>query len=349
MRVLVVQPGPEFSVQDVYTGWVEALRELGQHVIEYDLATRLTFYDNIFVRLENIVMEGQPGVTFRKALSDPNQVAELAINGLYAALYRTRPDVVIFISAFFATPESLELVRNSGSRVVIVHTESPYEDDRQIKLAPHADINLLNDPFNIEKFAEVSFVRYVPHAYRPSIHHPGTPHKGYESDFAFVGTGLKSRIEFMEKMDFQNIDVLLAGYWESLSDDSPLRKYVCHDFEECFDNEDAARVYRSSKISMNIYRREAERTELEQGMAMGPREVEMAACGLFFLRDSRPEGDEVLPMLPIFKTPEEATDMLHWWLQHPARRAELANEARIAIADRTFVNNAKGLLRTLGA
>ena len=41
-------------------------------------------------------------------------------------------------------------------------------------------------------------------------------------------------------------------------------------------------------------------------VAMGPREIEMAACRLFFLRDPRPECDEVFPMLPAFDGPEDA-------------------------------------------
>ena len=44
MRWLAAHPGPSFSVQDVYTGWVEALRDLGQHIVEFNLGDRLTLY-----------------------------------------------------------------------------------------------------------------------------------------------------------------------------------------------------------------------------------------------------------------------------------------------------------------
>ena len=46
MRILVAHPGPAWSVQDVYAGWVEGLREIGQHVIEFNLGDRLVFYAN---------------------------------------------------------------------------------------------------------------------------------------------------------------------------------------------------------------------------------------------------------------------------------------------------------------
>jgi hypothetical protein len=98
---------------------------------------------------------------------------------------------------------------------------------------------------------------------------------------------------------------------------------------------------------LNLYRREAENEHLAFGQAMGPREVEMAACGLFFLRDPRPESDKVLSMLPTFTTPGEASELLRYWLARPEQRIELAARAREAVADRTFTNRAVELLRWL--
>jgi hypothetical protein len=41
MRILVIHPGPDFSVHDVYAGWVFALKQLGCQVFEYNLNDRL--------------------------------------------------------------------------------------------------------------------------------------------------------------------------------------------------------------------------------------------------------------------------------------------------------------------
>ena len=71
----------------------------------------------------------------------------------------------------------------------------------------------------------------------------------------------------------------------------------------------------------------------------------MAACGLFFLRDPRGEGDEVLDMLPTFTSPEEASDLLRYWLSRPDERQVLADKAREAVADRSFDAHAAALLR----
>lgn len=338
MRILAAHPGPAFSVHDCYVGWVEAFRDLGHQVAEFNLSERLTFYDAALLEV------GEQ--KFRKALS-AEQAQSLAVNGLYAALYKVRPDVLFAVSAFFYPPELFDLARAYGTRVVVLHTESPYEDGRQLQTAEHADLNLLNDPTNLAAFERVAPTVYTPHSYRPTVHTPGPAVPEYRSEFAFVGTGYQSRIAFFEAMNLDGLDVLLAGNWTRLDETYPLRAFVPHDLEECLDNTQTVQVYRSTQVGLNLYRREAEAEHLAAGWAMGPREVEMAATGLFFLRDPRAEGDEVLSMLPTFTTPEDAADQLRWWLSKPDSRREMAGKAREAIADRTFTQQAERVLRLL--
>lgn len=338
MRWLAAHPGPSFSVQDVYTGWVEALRDLGQHIVEFNLGDRLTLYDSA-------LLEVGPQMV-RKALSR-EQAIELAVNGLYAALYKVHPDVLFVVSGFMVPAELLDLARAYGTRVVILHTESPYEDQRQLALAAHADLNLLNDPTNIDQFRAVAPAHYMPHSFRPSVHHPGPAIPELKCDFAFVGTGYASRIGFFEAMNLDGLDVVLAGNWQQLAEESPLRGYVSHDPAECLDNADAVDVYRSARCGINLYRREAERPDLSAGWSCGPREIEMAATGLFFLRDPRPEGDELFPMLPTFTGPQDASEQLRWYLDRDDLRHDLAVKACEAVADRTFRNNARSLLELL--
>lgn len=332
MRWLVAAPGPYFSVQDVYTGWVEALRVLGETVVEFPTGDLLTFYDAAHIKV---------GRRWRK-LVQADDVKQLTADRLAGALYKVRPHVLLSVSSFFCDPNLLDMARQQGTRVVLLHTESPYEEGRQLALAPHADLNLLNDPTNLDAYETAGPALYVPHAYRPSIHHPGA--RPQTTDFSFVGTGYPSRQEFFAELDLDGLTVELAGNWLALSDTSPLRRYVTHDIHGCYDNNETADLYRRTRVGLNLYRREAESEELIRGWAMGPREVEMAACGLFFLRDPRPEGDEVLDMLPTFHGPEEASDLIRYYLAHDTEREALASKARAAIQDRTFTQHAARLL-----
>lgn len=338
MRFVACHPGPNFSVHDVYAGWTEALTELGHKVIPFNLDERLSFYAHAYFNIS----EGK----FRRAVGDDTAV-ELAVNGLYATLYKTRPDVLLIVSAFLVPVELLDLARRYGTRVVVLHTESPYEDTRQLKVAEHADLNLLNDPVHLDQYRAVGRAEYLPHAYRPTLHRPGRVEAKLVSDFAFVGTGFESRIAFFEAMNLDGLDVLLAGNWNRLAEGSPLRRFVGHDVKQCLDNADAVRIYRASKLGINLYRREAEDGDTAEGWAMGPREVEMAAVGLPFLRDPRGEGDALLPFLPTFGSPAEAGELARWWVSHEELRAEAGRKAREAVADRTFVSNAAVMLRLL--
>lgn len=344
MRWLVVHPGPQFSVHDLFVGWAEALRGLGEDVYTFNLDRRLQFYDAALISDDGLVdNEGRPAV--RKAMTREKAI-ETAAYGILSAAYQCWPDVVLLVSAFFTPPALLDMMRGRGHKVVLLHSEEPYQAEEQLVRAAHADCNLINDAVNISRYRELGPAAYMPHAYRPSIHYPD-PGAVKKWDLAFVGTGFPSRVEFFSQMDLAGLQVSLAGPWLGLPPDSPLRDWTMTEDEACVSNEETAEIYRRSHCGINFYRREGETTWDGEGTAIGPREVELAACCTWFTRDPRPESDELFPMLPAFASPAEASDHIRWALAHPAAREKAAAAAREAIADRTFENNAKALMRLL--
>lgn len=216
----------------------------------------------------------------------------------------------------------------------------------------YAHLNLVNDEISLGQFRQLGPCAYLPHSYQPHIHFPRTGPVDPElaSDFIFIGSAFDSRKKFFGAMDLTGINMLIGGAdWGSTEPDSPLVPFIGTDLgaPDCVDNPQAAALYRHSKAGINFYRREAEEGAI-QGISMGPREVELAACGLFFLRDSRPESNEVFrDILPSFSSPEDASAQLRWWLRHDRERQLAADKARLAIADRTFENSAKRVLRMI--
>lgn len=335
MRVVVVRPGPGFSVQDVAEGWVDGLRGCGCEVVDYRLEERLTFYS-------------QAEIGGVRAFSADDAI-RLAVKGIENTLYEVFPDLVVIISAFFLGDHLYELMRARGHRTVIIHSESPYEDDRQVALAGLVDINIVNDPTNLDRFRAVNPNSwYLPHAYDPARHCPGPAKPECVSDFGFVGTGYPSRIGFFEAVCWDGIDVALAGNWQKLNRQSKLIKYVAHDIAACCDNTETIDLYRATKCSANLYRREAQHAGLVDGWSMGPREVELAATGCFYLTEDRGENRQVLPMIPTFDGPSDFEEKLRWYLDRPDVRADIATAARQAVAGRTFLSNARRLLELIG-
>ena len=280
-----------------------------------------------------------------KALEREDAI-RIANQGLLAACYQYWPDIVVVMSGFFLTPETWGILATRPHHVVLWATESPYEDDRQAQPARYVDTVILNDPTNLGQMREVNpRTWYLPHSYDPDLHHPGPADPDLVCDFGFVGTGFPSRMEFFEQVDWSGIDARFGGNWTWLDEDSPLRSRLLHPAEHCMDNADATRLYRSAAAGANLYRKEHSDGGHADGWAMGPREVELAACGSFFLREPRGEGDALLPSLPTFTEPGEFGELLRWWLRHPELRQAAAAAARMAVADRTFTNIAAKFLR----
>lgn len=348
-RFLVVHPGPDFSVADVQRGFIKALRKSGHPIMTYNTNERLTFYGNAVFQNKEIEPCEHGYGPVRTAMPDPEMIAHMATKGLFENCFTFWPDVIIFISAFYFTAQDFHIIRSRGIKIIMLHTESPYQDEEQMKRGAYANLNLLNDPVNLEKWAALGPVAYLPHSYDPDIHYPASP-RNYECDFAFVGTAFKSRCEFFSAMNFDGIDTVLGGNgWDTIAPEHHgLYKYLGHNPGECVDNAETARFYRFTKCGINFYRREGEEAHKGEGWAMGPREVEMAACGLFFLRDPRPESDELFGgILPEYSSPQEAEELLRWWIGHDKQREAAADEARQAIADRTFDNRLKDILELM--
>ena len=337
MRVMVVRPGPRFSVADVSHGLVKGLRQAGAEVYDFAFDSMLDFYGAIALKTKS----GR-----YKACFDAYGAAHQAGDRLQAAAYRFWPDVIILVSCFWVPPEVYGILRSRRHKIVAWFTESPYEDDKQLNIAPHVDYVALNDPLNLERFRAANpRSYYYPHSYDPDIHKPGPGRDDWRCDVGWAGTAFPSRYEFLEQVDWSGVDLKVGGMWKlAEGDGSPLIERLIHPVDECLDNADAVTLYQSSKLSFNLYRKETTPEGDTDGVAVGPREVELAATGTFFLREPRPEGDDLFPMLPTFTTPDEFTDVMRWWLAHDMHRVDAAAEARRAVADRTFLATARRLL-----
>ncbi len=344
----------------MFIGWQEAFSDLGIRTRAYNMEDRIAFYDSSYLYTGRHDDHGHG--QFKKAFAHKSDVIRLAANGMMSSAYQFWPDLIVIVSAFFVPLDTMDILRSRGHKVVLLFTESPYEDSRQIDQAKHVDLALLNDPLRLPEYdaAGVPAV-YMPHAYRPRLHYPGPGRDDLETDFAFLGTGYPSRVKFFHRLieagAFDGLDVTLGGNWQGCTPDDPIIGYLSHEMGECVDNDLTVQIYRSAKMGLNVYRREAgygitdEReiaaAKAGYGVAAGPREIEMAASGLPFLRDPGPESDDLFPMLPAFDSPEDAAEQLQWWVKNEDAREKAAKEARAAVRHRTFTANVQALLRCL--
>lgn len=326
MRVLIVDPATDQSIKDVYDGWLGALRRLCD-VREYGFGARLSFY--------------QSAVTPDGVRLDESLHVGAAFEGLPTLILEWEPDLTIFVTGRFVEPALLDLIRPYTTTCVLF-TESPYEDDAQVAMASHVDMCVVNDPTNLGRFQAVTDARYLHHAYDPARHHPGGAKVGH--DLVIVGTGFQDRIDWIETGAFDRFEVGLYGNWWLLAGTDRESWVRQADITAGCDNDKTADLYRRARAGLNIYRRESARPELSAGYAMGPREVEMSACGLWFATEPRGENREILPWLPAVISPADAAERIGWAVDNPESRDRDALRAFGAVESWTFDNNARALL-----
>jgi hypothetical protein len=266
MRALVVNPGPNFSVADVARGWARGLADLGIDVRTFELDKLLDYFAYAYTDRNGEVV---------KAHTEAEAI-QLAAGQIKAACYDWWPDLVLVVSGFFMYPQLVDIMRNRHRHVVLLCTESPYEDEAQLQKAAWYDGVVLNDPTNLDAFAEVCDgpALYAPHAYDPEVHYRA-PAKRH-ADVSWIGTCYPSRAAFLEQVDWSGLDVSFGGNFKDAPES--LLRFVGHEPEECVDNDVTAEVYRGSLASFNIYRAETngQLSDSADGWAMGPREVETA-------------------------------------------------------------------------
>jgi spore maturation protein CgeB len=352
LKILSIQPGSSCSTADVYNGLVGGLEQLGHEVLNYQLDTRIaraghwlnSCYEEAKKKNPDIVEPTTADVLFQ-ACGD----------SVVKAMWK-KPDWVIVVSAMYYPKLFLKMLKQAGLNVALLLTESPYDDEQQYELAACVDICWTNERTSVAKIKVCNEnTHYLPHAYDPAKHRTTGNDNGVPAhDFVFVGTGFQERVNLLEHVDWQDIDVGLYGTWELVKPTSPLKKFLRSE-EDIVDNTFAAALYRKAKIGLNLYRTSkgfgtgVPRISSE-AESMNPRAYELAACGCFHLSDYRKEVDEVFgDSVPMFRNSSELSALIHWWVDHNEERRQIEERLPELVERHTWRNRAGQMVSDLEA
>jgi spore maturation protein CgeB len=347
VKALLVHPGAEWSIADVHDGMHRALVRAGHEVVSYNLSGRIQSAGGWLKycwKRAGSPKDNKPGVS---------DTLYLAGQGVLERALRHDVDWTIIISAMYLHPESVHLLRKAGRKVAVYLTESPYDAKGEDLIASAVDVVFTNERSAVDHFRAIcprSY--YLAHSFDPERHNPETP--DFETaahDVVFVGTGFEERVAMLSAVDWTGIDLGLYGSWSLLGSRHPLRRYLRG---HILPNTLTAALYHNAKIGLNIHRTSIGwgRTvgHIEGAESVNPRVVELAACGRFFLSDSRPELHEWFNgTVPTFATASELEAQIRRWLQDDAGRAEIAAKLPAAIAPQTFDNRAQQMVEYLEA
>lgn len=333
MRILIAQPGADYSTHDVFRGLCAGFRALGHEVVEFDVGVRLT---SAGAGLDALWRQSGLGLEHRPSLSDVMYEAGSAV---YPLIVRERIDAVLIVTGDHWHPDHTMLLRRSNMPVGIIGTEAPYMDVPSIPFLGIADAVWTNERTSVDTLQEAfrlmelpAHCHYLPAACNPAVHSPA-PAADEPSvpahDVVFVGTGFEERCRLLEGVPWreQGIDFGLYGDWRLLVPKwaqrkgdgwteifprepyrsalrlaghagalgvSPLWPFVHGGITP---NKKTTALYRRAAIGLNLFRTSSSyrlgAPHIGGAESIGPRLYELAASGCFTLSEHRPEVVEV--------------------------------------------------------
>jgi len=348
LRVLLVHPGASWSTADVYDGLNYGLKCHGIEVIPYRLDLRIESSQKALHQLWRTKKRDQPD------LPKPNSsdiLYHAGVGALEMAL-RKGVDVVLIVSAMLWHPDIALMMKRAGLRVTVLFTESPYDQEHELKIAGMVDGCWTNERTSLAAFRAVNPQSgYLPHGWHPGKHFISARPIGElpSHDVVFVGSGFSERVTWFNSIDWTGIDLGLYGTWKGLGLKPQVKKCIKGDQVT---NEMAASLYRRAKIGLNLYRtrkgwgRTAQR--ITHAESLSPRAYELAACGVFHLSEDRAEVREVFgDLVPTFSTPLEAAALIRLWLNDPAGRARVAEQLPGRVAESSWTQRAATVIGDL--
>jgi len=344
VKIFVAYPGSRHATYDVALGYQEALIELGQEVTAFYLHDYLDYHAGALEHWRRV----NPGCGM-DAAQTMDCWYRLAGEHLVARVVDVQPDVVLIVCGLNLHRETYEILGKLPVPKVLLLTESPYIDGKQITLLRNGGFRLgftneKNSASILSEFGEVP-VEYLPHSFSPKHHRPGPVGTEYQTDVFFHGTWFPERAKLFDTVadglegDF-NLRIVGVGWEESIGST-----------QDTTPDDDLCQWYRGTKIALNHHRTTAligSGRHIKSGAAwsLGPRAYEIAACGAFQLCDNtRPELGKIFgDSVPTYCGPSDLKRKIKYYLAHDDERMGLANESLNRVQHCSFVERARGIL-----
>jgi spore maturation protein CgeB len=328
MKILLAYPGPVHSNFDVAAGYHRALAALGHEVVAFEYHKYISFYQGAFTHWQ------QQNPEFRATAAD---IMKSAAERLLVETVAAEPDLLLIVTGLSLPAATFAQVCRMGVPVVVLLTESPYQDAEQLDLLkyPAVKLALTNERTSVARLEKHSGVktRYLPHAFEPERHRPHKVGPEFVSDVFFHGTVWPEREALLQAALALPCHARISGY----RPDRPM------DPASVITNADMARFYSGAKIALNIHRHSQDAELVPE--SIGPRAYEIAACGAFQLADARAELLDLFgPSVPVFDGPADLRDKIVYYLAHDDERVTLAARARARVVGCTFAARAQKIL-----
>lgn len=339
MRIFIVGPR-------IVGRWAESCKEA---LIELGHSVSLFYYldeiDKSFSkRLERKIAESK--IFFSKIIS--NRLNDK----FYERVKEYAPDVLLLLKAEMIYPSTLENIRRSMKKTVIV---SWWVDDPIVwwKLNPSVQINTVQslslidhffifDHYYIPKLEKMGCkrVHYLPLACDPKIYKElkltEEEKSVYGSDVSFVGTCFPEREKFFLDLVKMDLDLKIwGGCWSNPN----FKKYVAGGSRPA---EEVSKIYNASSIVINIHNHQSV-------YSPNTKAFEINACGAFQCSDKLKDIGNLFDTgkdLICYENVENLKELIKYYLNNTQERKTIAQKGQERVLrDHTYRHRMMELLK----
>ncbi len=319
-----------------------ALEKMGIELIEMDNSIAEPLFEKIR-NLKNVEL----GNNLSSLLID-------ILSSLFWEKYReTKPHICLFMAQSPISVSVLKKIKASGGITAFWFVEDFKRFDYWKEYAPLFDLfcTIQKDDF----FDELNKINaknifYLPMAasesFSKEIKLSQKDKEFYGSDVSFMGAGYPNRHSLLAKLTEFDLKIWGTGWNEN----KILNPFVQKDGQRV-DIEETMKIYKFSKININLHSSMNYSPTIENGDFVNPRTFEILACGGFQLVDDRkylPEMFEDGKDLVVFHSEEDLKEKIKYYLNHPEEREKIAKTGQSKVLKNyTYSNRMKTLLNIL--
>jgi spore maturation protein CgeB len=258
-----------------------------------------------------------------------------------------RPDLLLAVHGGNAPADSILAYRAAGVSTAVYLLDEPYEVDRSAGWARHYDRIFSVDQATVPIHSRHTQAVFLPLAYNNAIFSPDGPR--IPSTILVLGSPFRAREEFLSVLRDRWGDLVtwVGPGWRQFS--APGQHY-----EQYILPADCARFYRGAEIVINIHRDsywshfgDFNRNRLE-ATHLNPRFWETAACKTLQLCSYRKDLDTFAPNCPSFRTADEFTNKLEYFIGNQKARDTIASKVYSRIKTHTYQARCRTIIDSLG-
>lgn len=318
--------------------------------------TRLYFIERIFLRMSRIsvFMEKIAAPVLKSFLDKDNK--------RYISKVREyKPDIVFIIKGETVYPDTLRVIKNRFKVPCIAYLwDCPFYSHTSHVVDIYRKNNFANgmhlydhifshDPYYVDelKARGAKSVSYLPLATDPAqykeIEMSESEKALFAYDVCFVGSPLPGRMEVLESLRGFKLGVFGDGWktWYRIR-----LKKIPEYYKGKAAGEKVLKLYRSSKIVLNIHGPEAK-------YGVNTRTFDIPACGAFELTDYKPEMDKLFKPgeeIVYYKDIGELKRLVKFYLENPEKRLQIIEKSRAkVIISHTWLHRVREALNHIPA